>query len=359
MEKLVMVNLVETSIIIIQKFQSESGAYVASPNFPTYNYCWFRDGAFTAYAMDLYGQTESSRRFHLWASKVILDRKEMILIAIEKARKGLPITIQKQLHTRYTLEGEDGTKDEWPNFQLDGLGTWLWSLQQHKANSNLEIPEDCLEAAKLVADYLSVLWHQPCYDCWEEFPDDIHTHTLAAIYGGLNALSIMDGKDRSGTLKEIQKFVNEQLVYDGYFVKKIHSFTVDASLLGLVVPYGLVAIDDQRFDATLGRIENSLRKGGGLHRYPTDTYYGGGEWILLTAWLGWVYASRDDMEKAGELLSWIEKQADTNGNLPEQIPATLNDPNYYQPWLRQWGEIAKPLLWSHAQYLILKKQFQN
>ncbi len=354
-----MENLVETSINIIQKFQSESGAYVASPNFPTYNYCWFRDGAFTAYAMDLYGQIESSRRFHRWASKVILDRKEIILQAIEKARKGLTITIQEQLHTRYTLDGEDGTKEEWPNFQLDGLGTWLWSLQQHKVYSNLEIPDDCLVAANLVADYLSVLWPLPCYDCWEEFPEDIHTHTLAAIYGGLNALSIMDGKDRSRSLKQIQEFVDEKLVYDGYFIKKTHSYTVDASLFGLAVPYGLVAIDNQHFAATMTHIEKSLRNGGGVHRYPTDTYYGGGEWILLTAWLGWVYASRGDLEKAGELLLWIEKQADTNGNLPEQIPATLNDPNYYQPWLRQWGQIASPLLWSHAQYLILRKQLQS
>ena len=36
-----------------------------------------------------------------------------------------------------------------------------------------------------VCDYLAALWQLPCYDCWEEFPDRVHPHTLAAIYAGL------------------------------------------------------------------------------------------------------------------------------------------------------------------------------
>jgi len=26
-----------------------------------------------------------------------------------------------------------------------------------------------------------------------------------------------------------------------------------------------------------------------MHRYADDTYYGGGEWVLLATWLGWYY----------------------------------------------------------------------
>jgi len=44
-------------------------------------------------------------------------------------------------------------------------------------------------AAGLVANYLTALWQLPCYDCWEEYPDKMHPHTLAAIYGGLKAHS--------------------------------------------------------------------------------------------------------------------------------------------------------------------------
>jgi GH15 family glucan-1,4-alpha-glucosidase len=52
----------------------------------------------------------------------------------------------------------------------------------------------------------------------------------------------------------------------------------------------------------------------------------------------------------------MQAQADEHGQLPEQVPATLIDPNYYQPWVRDWGPPASPLLWSHAMYVILAKK---
>ncbi len=60
--------VVTRSIAIIEAGQSPSGAYVACPLYPTYNYCWFRDGTFIAYAMDLWQKHESARRFYDWAT---------------------------------------------------------------------------------------------------------------------------------------------------------------------------------------------------------------------------------------------------------------------------------------------------
>ena len=54
-----------------QKGQYESGAYIASPNFPTYQYCWLRDGSFTAYAMDRAGEYSSADAFFRWAGRTI------------------------------------------------------------------------------------------------------------------------------------------------------------------------------------------------------------------------------------------------------------------------------------------------
>ena len=102
----------------------------------------------------------------------------------------------------------------------------------------------------------------------------------------------------------------------------------------------------------MARIEADLARGGGLHRYAADTYYGGGEWVLLTAWLGWYYAELGEAAKARAALRWVEAQADSHGQLPEQVPTNLIDLDYLQPWRERWGEIANPLLWSHAQYLI-------
>lgn len=347
-------DLFTRSIAVILEHQSPGGAYVACPNFPTYHYCWFRDGSFTAYAMDLAGRPESAACFHDWAAQAVNQREAVIHRAIARAAAGLPLEGSDILHTRYRLDGEEGSTQEWPNFQLDGFGTWLWALEQHLARRKQPPAAGWIRAAGLVADYLQALWRQPCYDCWEEFPDKVHPHTLAAIYAGLGACSRLDGCDRSAVQAEIRDFLLGQAVYDGHFVKFTGSYTVDASLLGLAVPYGVVPPDDPRMLETVRRIESSLRRGG-VHRYPTDTYYGGGEWVLLAAWLGWYYVELGEKARAGELLAWVEAQAAVNGDLPEQAPASLIDANMYKPWVDLWGPIASPLLWSHAQYIILKK----
>ncbi len=156
--------------------------------------------------------------------------------------------------------------------------------------------------------------------------------------------------DRSFEVRKIKK---------DYLVKFPGSYTVDASLIGLAVPYQMFSVDDPVFSATIRRIEAALLREGGVHRYPTDTYYGGGAWILLTGWLGWYYVRSGQIEKAKAALAWIEQQADAEGNLPEQVPSGLNDPNYFQPWVERWGPPATPLLWSHANYLILAQEIET
>jgi GH15 family glucan-1,4-alpha-glucosidase len=335
--------------------QADSGAYIASPNFPTYHYCWFRDGSYIAYAMDLWGKYESSSKFHEWSAGVINAREDIIRRGIQKAEAGLDLTEADILHTRYTLDGSEGTIQKWENFQLDGLGTWLWSIQQSVELSGNPPSVPMLHAARLIADYLSALWNHPCYDCWEEHVDQIHPHTLAAIYGGLTAYSKFSGEDYSSTTAFIKKFIEEHAETDGHWAKSIGNSRVDASLLGLAIPYHVFPLDDPRTIATVAAIEHELRKeAAGVHRYAADVYYGGGEWLLLTSWLGWYYAEAGQVEKASALHQWVENQANEQGWLPEQIPSHLNHPESYAPWVEKWGEIASPLLWSHAMYLILE-----
>jgi GH15 family glucan-1,4-alpha-glucosidase len=140
---------------------------------------------------------------------------------------------------------------------------------------------------------------------------------------------------------------------------------VDASLLGLCVPYGVVAPDDPLMLRTVEQIELTILRDGGLHRYAADSYFGGGEWILLTAWLGWYYtaliAKRPDRKaeletKIQNCRKWIEAHAGNHQYLPEQVAENLNVPSYYSTWAERWGEIASPLLWSHASYIILRSR---
>jgi len=356
-------DLYRRSIEIILENQSTSGGYIASPNFPTYHYCWFRDGSFIAYAMDLAGQHTSAHRFHQWVAECVNERKDLVRKSLAKARAGEKLTESEILHTRYRLDGTDGEPGNWPNFQLDGFGTWLWALNEHhKQNPETQLSQELLDAAELVADYLSELWSLPNYDCWEEFPDHVHPHTLAAIYGGLQAHSELTGKNHQEGTDAIRKQLLSGAGSFGHFVKFLESSAVDASLVGLAVPYGVVAVDDPIMLKTVEHIEATIVRGGGVHRYAEDSYYGGGAWILLTAWLGWYYVelAAKCPDLAGSLQQkievcqrWIESHAESNLNLPEQIAEDLNASSYYLTWVERWGNVASPLLWSHAKYIIL------
>lgn len=359
-----MTDLVEHSIDIIRTHQAESGAYVACPNMPAYRYSWFRDGAFIAYAMSIVGEHDSAHRFHDWVANTILAHRETVERAIAHSRAGIPLG-DDYLDTRYTVDGERGD-DEWPNFQLDGLGTWLWALAEHIQRTDDTLADEWHHAAELVVRYLRILWKMPCYDLWEEFREYLHPYTLAAIYAGFVAAADLLPAHRASlleTAEEIKQFVTEHALYDGHIAKSIAPSTetscqltslVDASLVGLATPYQLFSHDDPVMQATVARIEADLhRENGGVYRYINDTYYGGGEWVLLAAWLGWYYAEAGTHDRAHELLHWVQKQADDAGNLPEQVPHTLLYDDYYPAWVDQRGEIATPLLWSHAMYLIV------
>ncbi len=154
--------------------------------------------------------------------------------------------------------------------------------------------------------------------------------------------------------------VGRLLADGGAFAKWDGNPEVDGSLLWLAAPYGLVDPRSARFAATLSRIEaDVVSPAGGMHRYRSDTYYGGGEWILLTAALGRVYLRRGadgDRERAAACLRWIEAQAGSDLALPEQVATYALHPERITEWEERWGPSARPLLWSHASYLALRHE---
>src|SRR5258708_33753062 len=75
--------LLAQSLSIIASGQSASGAYIASPTYPTYNYCWFRDGTLITYAMVLCQKHESARRFYDWATAAVAARADAVERCLE------------------------------------------------------------------------------------------------------------------------------------------------------------------------------------------------------------------------------------------------------------------------------------
>lgn len=361
--------LYKISRSIILANQHPSGAYIASPTFPTYHYCWFRDGSFIAYSMDLVGEHESARKFHEWSAQRLLENKDSVKRGIDRVKSGLPLDGVSTLNTRYHLDGQPEEEGSWPNFQLDGFGTWLWSLYEHAKITGEPLPENWMQAARITADYLSVLWQLPCYDCWEEFPDIVHPSTLAAIHCGLKSYQMMGGDLNTEMLDGIKARIMHYSARFGHFSKFIDDPSVDANLVSLAVPYQVFPIDDELIKSTIDEIHSTIGKYVGVHRYAKDTYYGGGEWLLLTAWLGWyrIRLAKQTSGKDAEVLrdhamrhlNWIVDHTGTGnkaGWLPEQVGEHMNFPEYLGKWEAKWGLSANPLLWSHAMYIILYKE---
>ena len=454
-----MPDLRDHSIEIIRRHQAPSGAYVACPTFAPYRFCWLRDGTFTAYAMDRAGHHDSARRFYLWVDSVLRREAGRVDRIADLLACGQAPDHRDMPPTRYRIDGVP-EEDKWPNFQLDGYGTWLWGLAEHVAmTGDTTLLEQARKSVDLTIRYLSLCWKMPNYDCWEEFGDRLHPATLACLYGGLAAagrllacggaaaqvvgvsevpktprtactahtgpaIRAVESSRRAdvaeaveaaeaihatqatcatravdvawaahadhaahaapsayaahaahaahaaralgapgasndpnasgiaGLAESIREYILDHGVAQGRFVKSLGNPSIDASLLWLAMPFAVVEPSDPLMLSTVEEIERRLYHSG-VHRYPEDTYYGGGEWPLLACWLGWYYCRAGRPASAAPIVDWVERCANERGELPEQVSDHVNDPTYLPVWQERWGPVATPLLWSHAMYLVL------
>jgi GH15 family glucan-1,4-alpha-glucosidase len=349
--------LADHSLAVIRAGQAPSGAYIASPNFPVYRYSWLRDGAFIADAVSRAGDIDSAEAFFAWCARVLVDRRERVDSLIARRAAGDRIRASEFLHTRYELDGRE-SEAAWENFQLDGYGTWLWALGEHCRRHDRPI-EPFLAGAALSVGYIVAFWDHPTFDWWEESETERHTSTLAAIHAGLiaadgwSALVVGLRTEARDAARAIKALVSADAARCGYLPKWLGGDAVDASVIAAATPFAMFSPDDPIVVATLERIDAELVHNGGVHRYGLDTYYGGGEWLLLAALLGLHRAATGRTAEARAQLAWVAAHATADGDLPEQVNDHLLAPGHEADWIERWGPVATPLLWSHAMYLSL------
>ncbi len=355
-----MKDLKQISIKVIIKNQSSFGSYIASPDFPVYRYSWLRDGSFIAYSMLINGETDSCLKFLNWVHTTIQRYNFKVGKIAFKLSSNQALCPEDFLSARYTPDGME-VRDNWPNFQMDGYGTWLWCLSEYcRLTGDESLIVKFQESIRTTIDYLKMVRNLPNYDCWEENGDQVHPATLACVYGGIESINrYLNKKELSDLSQDIRKFILSNLTKDGMFPKYIGSDSVDSSLLWLSVPFNLVEPDHPAMLKTVQAIESKLLDKGGVRRYPEDTFYGGGQWILLTCWLAWYYLEIGKTQKAEKLFDWIKVQSDKDGNLPEQVYEDASNSAVVADWEKRWGNAAKPLLWSHAMYLVLVQKFES
>lgn len=233
----------------------------------------------------------------------------------------------------------------------------MWSVVTHAVRHDADLAR-WRPGIEVAVDYLLSFWDRPCYDWWEEHVEHRHVSTLGALYGGLTAIAPFTDPVRReacvATASRIRSLVDAGGMTGGHLAKWLGSTTVDGSLSACVVPFGLV--DGAVAETTLAAVAGELDVDGGVHRFTADVFYGGGQWPLLSALLGWSLAARGDRSAGLHHLRWIAAQATPDGELPEQVPHHLLHPGSRDEWIARWGEVARPLLWSHGMYLILASE---
>ncbi len=352
--------VVAHSLDVIVSSQHESGAFPAALNYAVYDYCWFRDGSFIADSISRFGRIDNANRFHQWCAAIIDSRSTQITDLTRRGLSGEPIPGDEMLPTRYTLTGANGTEDWW-DYQLDGYGTWLWALNEHLQRHKLS-PEPYRAAIDLMVGYLAAFGDHPCFDWWEEHQNQRHISTLAAISGGLGAAAAMTSGLASDTAAAASMRLSDLALTStaatGHLTKWIGTDAVDGSLIAASVPFGLVKPGDTTAEATYDKIITTIVNEG-VYRYRGDTFYGGGEWINLTAWLGWYEVSTGRIDLAEKRRAWITEHATPSGDLPEQVSTRMQHPSRLEEWQHRWGPVATPLLWSHAMFLTLNNAIKN
>lgn len=345
--------LAERSRDLLKQHQHADGAWPAAPDFAPYQFSWFRDGSFIAEGASAVGLQDEATRFHDWCGEVLrrespaVDRVAMMLTAGEHP------TDADYLPARYRL---DGTRqvDDWWNFQVDGYGTWLWVLERHLARTGL-CGERWAPGIEVAVRYLIATGTDTCRDWWEENRDRTHVTTLAGVAAGLEAAV------RMGTLPDdlasiaaavvgrCVALIRDRGTHDGRLAKWLYGTDLDASLVAVAALYDVLPLDDPVVVRTVEEVERRLTHGG-VHRYETDTFYGGGQWPVLASLLAWHHARAGDADRAARLLDWVVSTADDDLLLPEQAPPLLA-PDVLAEWLERWGPSAHPLIWSHGMFL--------
>ncbi|MGH3332395.1 MAG: glycoside hydrolase family 15 protein, partial [Nocardioidaceae bacterium] len=267
------------STSLLRQTQQPGGAWPASPHFAPYQSSWFRDGAFIAEGADAAGLHTEAGRFHDWCAGVLLRERPAVQAVVGALAAGEQVEDLAYLPARYNLDGSRQV-DDWWNFQVDGYGTWMWGLERHlrRTGGTADRYADAIEVA--VRDLVAT-GRDTCRDWWEENRDRTHVTTLAGVVAGLRSAVGLGtlSSELAGSATTVADAAVEDIlregVRDGRLVKWLGGADLDASLLAVAALYDVLAIDHPVVTETVAAVEDRLTDGG-VHRYESDTFYGGG-----------------------------------------------------------------------------------
>jgi len=378
-------SLYRRSVLVFALMENKrTGALLAAPEVDEeftrcgrYAFCWGRDAAFIASAMEVCGLSDSVERFYRWAAMVQEE--------------------DGSWQQRYYTDGN--LAPSW-GYQADEGGSIIWGILKHyEATGNKAFLREMWLCVKMGVEFLTqyvdgetgLPWLS--FDLWEERLGE-HAYSTAAVCAGVEAgvriieiLSEEDGDFKAEHASMADSWRKSALSFrrslERYFWHydwnrfmrsvrvKLNGFgeepagekvwlklndlsfprdysltdgNLDISLLGLCVPFGLYDCNDPKMASTAEVVEKALtaQPSGGLKRYENDGYMGGNPWVVATLWAALYHIERKSFQKAREYLDWAARSATEQGLLPEQVDRESGKPAW-----------VIPLTWSHAMFVLV------
>lgn len=369
-------SLVKRSLLIMRSHVGDNGAIISSCdsdvlyfNRDTYAYVWPRDAAICARAFDIAGFQEISRSFFVFCDRIISEDgyfthkywsdgspgSSWMALIDEAGQPQLPIQVDETALVVCAL---------WKHFQR---------YQDVEFISKV-YPKLVIKTADFLRNYINPKTGlpKPSVDMWEERSGTFTataTCVCAALSAAANFAEVFYDRKRQTELNKAADQMKEAILkhlYDSKLQRFIRGFypngqrdaTLDSSLCFIFLSETFEAQDKQVLE-TMNALEEKLwinNSVGGMARYENDEYYRvskevqGNPWIVCTLWLArWYIAkatSKNDLNKALDLLAWAAKNASPSGMLAEQIDPYTGNPIS-----------VSPLSWSHAEFVISASEY--
>jgi GH15 family glucan-1,4-alpha-glucosidase len=126
------------------------------------------------------------------------------------------------------------------------------------------------------------------------------------------------------------------------------------------VPLGIAPVDSDLYRTTVRCVRDELYvPGGGVRRYQGDTFYGGSQWLLLAASLGWAGIAMGETDLAADFLRGSRAPRTRRATCPHRSPRGVQSLHMLAYWRERGGWTATPLLWSHAVHVILRDELTS
>lgn len=372
-------------ITALLHFDENTGSIAAGFHNGAYAFNWPRDTVYGAMGFDRMGKHDYAEKVYYW----LWNTAERDVPGNDIGNDGV---FYRFWYQKYTMDG----KREWENPQVDETAIIPFGVHQHyKATGSSTFLDSYYPLARdaaLIAsednphqgmDYSETYRLMFSMNIWEDMWG-MFLYTNAAVVGGLRSAKVLadlkgDGTNATTFQSRADTILNQGILGQitsgdttnpgmyatdlGRFLmakdlKKwytdpsniINAITTDISMLGLAVPFNILAANDSRVVNTLNELEPALTDPnetgvavGGAVRYRQDqvsrygsvyanfgdTYYDGGPWMMATTWLSQYYLRRANystgkshVDKALDYLNWVLDYAGGLGLGAEQVDET-------------------------------------